>query len=315
MKYKKNYKKRGAGVYAQFLNEVDGTFFEVVRLDEPVSSCPSLLKEVHSHNFYLIMWCTRAQGMCTIEFNDYELQDNTVYLLSPNQLHLFLGQGVCEGFCIAFTEDFLYMDNRDVEYAFKHDMFVQYDTARFCHVSEALGERLNRLVELMAEEQQRNEEADVFAHREMLGALLHQFLIEVKRHAEWNRDVEKEGPQDREQYKLFLSFMDCVEQHFCKEHGVYFYCSKLGVPVHQLVQCVNAYLKMPPKEAILSQIASEAKRQLCTTGKTVKQIGADLGFADVSHFCRVFRHIENMSPSDYRVLHQSECRQIENGAC
>lgn len=45
-------------------------------------------------------------------------------------------------------------------------------------------------------------------------------------------------------------------------------------------------------------------RMLVETSRSVKEIAAQLGFEDVSYFCRKFRRRMGCAPSEYRVLHR-----------
>jgi AraC-like DNA-binding protein len=44
----------------------------------------------------------------------------------------------------------------------------------------------------------------------------------------------------------------------------------------------------------------EAKRQLCYTSQSIKEIAYDLGFEDSAYFSRFFKKSTQVSPIDYR---------------
>lgn len=57
---------------------------------------------------------------------------------------------------------------------------------------------------------------------------------------------------------------------------------------------------MRPVEYITKIRIQQAKRLICNTDKTIKEISFATGFKDCGYFCRVFKRYELMSPVDYR---------------
>ena len=44
----------------------------------------------------------------------------------------------------------------------------------------------------------------------------------------------------------------------------------------------------------------KAKHDLIDTTKTISEISYSIGFSALSHFCRIFKNLEGLSPSEYR---------------
>ncbi len=50
---------------------------------------PDNLAFPHKHNFYEILWITKGNSKQTIEYNNYEITADSLFFISPGQLHLF----------------------------------------------------------------------------------------------------------------------------------------------------------------------------------------------------------------------------------
>ena len=51
---------------------------------------------------------------------------------------------------------------------------------------------------------------------------------------------------------------------------------------------------------IQTELALRAKRQLCYTNRSVKEVAYDLGFDDSAYFSRLFTRVVGVSPTAFR---------------
>ena len=51
---------------------------------------PANIEFPHKHNFYSIMWITNGKSKQYIDFKNYTVFENTLFFISPGQLHLFV---------------------------------------------------------------------------------------------------------------------------------------------------------------------------------------------------------------------------------
>ncbi|HEX8847756.1 MAG TPA: AraC family transcriptional regulator [Pyrinomonadaceae bacterium] len=83
----------------------------------------------------------------------------------------------------------------------------------------------------------------------------------------------------------------------------------LSVPRLRLL--FKAETGMSPTQHFKWLKMQEAKSLLETTFLNVKQIAANIGIKDVSHFVRDFKKAYGMSPAQYRERHYSTFRQVD----
>jgi AraC-like DNA-binding protein len=70
------------------------------------------------------------------------------------------------------------------------------------------------------------------------------------------------------------------------------------VSPRQLQRKFNRYLKRSPRDWLNEQRIIAARR-LLLSGGTVKEVAFELGFKQVSHFCRQFKIYHHMTPSEF----------------
>jgi AraC family transcriptional activator of pobA len=78
------------------------------------------------------------------------------------------------------------------------------------------------------------------------------------------------------------------------------YAASLHISAHYLNECVKNTTGHSVSKHIQNRLVLEAKRMLYHSGKSVKEIAADLGFDDYPYFSRLFKKITGMTPLAFR---------------
>ena len=91
-----------------------------------------------------------------------------------------------------------------------------------------------------------------------------------------------------------------VEENFRIQHKPAFYANKLNVTVKALSNATSRYYGKPLSSIISEKLVLNAKWTLLHTNTQVKQIAADLGFADEYYFSRFFKKHIGLSPKQFR---------------
>jgi mannose-6-phosphate isomerase-like protein (cupin superfamily) len=60
----------------------------------------------HRHDYYAIVLIEKGKGVHYVDFQKYELQDNTLYFILPGQMHQLIPSEKPKGWVLAFTEEF-----------------------------------------------------------------------------------------------------------------------------------------------------------------------------------------------------------------
>jgi AraC-like DNA-binding protein len=87
-----------------------------------------------------------------------------------------------------------------------------------------------------------------------------------------------------------------------------------GVSTRQLQRHFRRNFECSPQNW-LNQRRMLVARQLLTSGAPVKRVALELGFKQISHFCRQFKCRNKMTPSEFAFAHFVSCRsEITNVA-
>jgi len=95
-------------------------------------------------------------------------------------------------------------------------------------------------------------------------------------------------------------FYFLVEDHFLQHHDVSFYAGKLNKSPKTLSNLFTVVMGKSPISIIHDRIMLHAKRQICHTGLSIKEIAYEMGYEDIQTFSRFFKNKEGISPLQYR---------------
>ena len=130
-------------------------------------------QEPHSHSFYQIIWFFDGQGQHYVDFESFDIQSNTLFFISPNQVHYFEDRTDYSGILIHFNEVFLYQNEEDIDIFLRYNVFNNFRQP-FLPISKGLVEELKKFVDLMLLEL--GEESS-FGHQSILSNILKSFLF------------------------------------------------------------------------------------------------------------------------------------------
>jgi len=128
-------------------------------------------------------------------------------------------------------------------------------------------------------------------HRlEKLGALLKLFLIRCHEEAMSKFEKKEDAPSRQGAGPVLLrKFKAEVEANFKTWHKVKEYADVLFITPGHLNDTVRLYLGETAKGYIQRRIVLEAQRMAMFTTKSAKEIAAELGYEDASHFGKIFK--------------------------
>lgn len=231
----------------------------------------------HRHDFYSLVWFTKSIGINVIDFEEYEIQHNRLFLMRPKQVHNWSYSKNSNGYIIIFDKHLLKETTDFVNKAF-------FD------LSERNTKFLKPLFENLIEEFNKN---DKLSEKTIVQGISY-LLLQLKR-------LSNENPKNKEtKSKTALKFSKLVSDTICENISVNEYASKLNLTVDKLNEICKENYGQSPKTIILEKKITEAKRLLYFTDLSVKEIAFRLGFEDSSYFSRIFKQKTNLSPTEFK---------------
>lgn len=246
----------------------------------------------HRHNYFAIIWVKKGKGIHLIDLNKFELHDNTVYCITPGQVHLLKTNGPTEGYVISFTADFLGMAGENYDLLFNTGLFYTFSSSPVIPVSDDMQAEMEDTAARMIKEF-----SNFFLLRaEILRGYLKIFLIYLTR--QFEKPLQNEGQSKT--IELVKQFLALVDKQYTSLKMVTDYAGKLVVTPNYLNEVVKKITGFPASHHIQQRIVLEAKRQAAYSKVTMKEIAYALGFDDTAHFSKFFKNAAGQSFTDFK---------------
>lgn len=275
--------------------EPDKLQFEIHCLKDYLENSVGHIKP-HIHSFYQIIWFMSGKGKHYVDFNEYDVKENTLFFVSKGQVHHF-DDNIYEGCIIHFNESFIADNENYVNIFLNHNIFHSFEKEPLFEIEEIDTKELHGIVNQMHSEMWTPCQ---FAHAEYLKLLLHLFLIVIQRFGV-RRDCNNLSMNNLV-HTHFVKFRKLLEENYSKIHTVREYADLLNISSKSLTNCTNEISRQTPLEIINNRIILEARRLLAFSDKNVNEIGFDLGFEDPSYFVKFFKRQMKVLPRYYRKL-------------
>lgn len=140
--------------------------------------------KMHGHDFNLIIWFKNGEGYHYVDFEKYEVKNNMVFFLSPNNMHYYEALSGQKGYVIAFTNDFFEHIDYTIVNKMRHELFNNRKGSNYCVVPNSINEQLQVYIDKMLDEVKCNSECVLT--NSILSSLLTLFLVTLRRNCSWN---------------------------------------------------------------------------------------------------------------------------------
>ena len=250
------------------------------------------IENSHSHNFYLLVLFTKGSGFHTIDFDTYEIQPNSLFVLKPGQVHSWQLSEDIDGYIAFYSQEVynVYFGSKQIdEYSFYRDLKNSPEMI----LNESQTQEISNYFNLLLEENKKNE----FKKLDKLLNLLDSIHIELARIYEslQEHNLHPNNLKIKELEQL-------VYQYFKTEKLPSFYADKMNISLKHLNRICKNVLDITLTEFIYSKIILESKRLLSTNVMTVSEVANELGFENYSYFTKVFKKYTNLTPQGFKKL-------------
>lgn len=272
---------------AQTLHSNDGRFR--VRDLQQVLNGSDLVHDLHRHDFYFVLAVQQGSGMHEIDFIQYPVQNNTVFILRPGQVHKLELTADTTGFLLEFDLSFYQPKNTIADHRWK-----KASGKNFCEVEAARFHRLHTQLAAIFQEYSLKQEGYI----EAIKANLDLFFLEYIRQSKNPNSIAKsESGYIQERFEELVRLL---ETNIVSKKNVSDYAGLLSLSAYQLNSIVKTSVGKTVSDLINEQIVLEAKRHLIATPAQVKEIADSLGYEDPSYFIRFFKKQTGQSPDSFR---------------
>jgi AraC-like DNA-binding protein len=266
--------------------------FDLVRLEDR----PDIPRSFpHRHDYYHLLWMSEASGTHLLDFERYDARANTVFFVSPGQLHAWESAIRPSGFVINFSADFFVQMFPRADDIAQVPFFHIASTAPVLHMTQEQHDELRPLLLEIEREFLSDAEARMDIVRAYLLVLLTRLRRIYPRRAE-----ESASPQT---FSLTKRFKLLVDQHYLDYERLGDYASSLNITERQLNEAVKRTLGKTAGQMIQERLVLEAKRLLSNTAMGVAEVAFHLHFEDHAYFSRFFKKHAGMTPVEFKRRH------------
>jgi AraC family transcriptional activator of pobA len=281
--------------YLSIENAMNFPGFALKKMEDVYNLAHSSANRPQRHDYYTILFVEHGEGHHFIDFNDYKIEDHTIYFIQPGQMHQLALTAEPVGWEITFTEDFLITNS--IPEKLINDIYLFNDFGQ----SPPLQVDENELPVYLGLIGQMNYFAGSLETytMEALGSLVKIFLIQSNNHCNLR---SSNNPQLIETGNHILrTFKQTLNKNYKSAHMVSDYANVMAVTSDYLNKTVKHLTGKSAKDHIQSKLITEAKRSLLFTSISTKELSYDLGFEEPAHFNNFFKKITGQTPSAFRI--------------
>lgn len=248
----------------------------------------------HRHDYYTVLFVSRARGKHFIDYKAFEFGTNELHLISPGQVHQVVLLQKPEGTVISFSKDFLARNNISEDFISNLKLFSDFgDTPPII-----LDDQTMKLMKDLEKKMQAIQLESINYKERVLGAYLQIFLIYCNNSRMVNK---KQLDEEGRSICVFRDFKNLVERNYRKWHKLSEYANEIHLTAKYLSQLVKSVSGRTAKQMIQDRIVLEAKRQLLYSNHNINEIAFELGFSEAEHFSAFFKKCQGVSPKAYRA--------------
>ena len=250
------------------------------------------VEDPHKHSFYEIIWVESGSTRQSIDYMSYDVNPQSLFFISPGQLHQFEEWQQVTGGSVMFTEDFLLVDRQDKSKLFELSFLDNLYSNPLLQLAQKDFKEVAHTIQLLINEKRRKDYSP-----SILRSLLNVLLEQIQRCV----DEERGKSFSLKYIVLFKQFKYLLDRSFTLNLTVSSYAEQLNITQHHLNDVVKQITGETASSAIRARSVLEAKRLLAYTDNTITEIADHLGYEDPSYFARVFKKDTNMTPAEFKI--------------
>ena len=247
----------------------------------------------HRHEFHSIFFIQSGQSVQEIDFEDFEISADQVMIIPKGSVHWEKEQRNLSGYVILFNEDFF----SEIQSQLLNG-FLQYAIALrklLIPIEASLVDNIETYFVLLDQEQRGPENQNqTFILQNLMLALLNKLEGFIQHLPDIQSFISYRSP--------FQRFITLVEKHYTQHQGIDFYTQSLQISPRKLNEILKQLTGHTAANFLIERIIMEAKRELCFSEKSVKEIAHQLGYDSQYYFSRLFKKRTQLSPEKFRAL-------------
>ena len=240
----------------------------------------------HRHDFHFFILQEEGRSHIEIDFKKYQVKKTSIVYIHPSQVHLIAKMENAGLYLLAISDE-----NIDPRYRKLLEEIVPANPLPLKATDFIiLAQAVSLCIELFERKDDRLYSAILKdSCNAYIGLIISKYLDQSEPAAGFSRfeTVTRE-------------FRQALEVYFIKYKRPSDYAKVLNISAPYLNECVKTVTGLPVSHHIQQRVILEAKRMLYHSGKSVKEISAELGYEDYPYFSRLFTKVAGMTALTFR---------------
>ncbi|MBS1602594.1 MAG: helix-turn-helix domain-containing protein [Bacteroidetes bacterium] len=266
--------------------------FELV-LRESMDECP---RGEHMHSFFELVYIVEGRGRQSINESEFGYEPGDLFLVAPNDRHIFRIGETSRFFFIRFNQLYLRASKKDDRLAQRLELILNNSGQEPGCILKNDDDRrsVGQLMDILIREHQNS---DVF-HKELVGQLVDTLLTIVARNITQPFPVVVDETSERRSIDILeyiQANISSPDKLRVEAIGAHFGLSK---------NYLGRYFKKQTNETLQEYILKYKLRlvenRLLHSDMRVSEIADEFGFTDKSHLSRIFKRYRGVGPAEFR---------------
>ena len=272
---------------------MDRTFFiyqdfEVYSVDEF-----SWQKDQHRHNFFELLFIEFGRGTHVLNANQHQFKSRDIYFLTPGDVHSFKTSEPTRFHCLRFLPGFF---NNEQEIDELEKLFHYHNRTKgrltIEHADRLFVESLIlKIIQEAAHHKKR--------HYELIRYLMHSVLQLILRYGAVDENVPVGKRTEDLKVDNILRYIraNIANPQKLRKKAI---ADRFNVSENYIGEYVKKHLNISLRRYIQESKMHMIRERLTQSDRTFSQVGAELGFADSSHFHHFIYQNTGKTPSEFR---------------
>jgi len=266
--------------------------FELV-LKEYMDVCP---RGRHAHTFFELIYIVSGTGTQVINDLEMPYQQGNLFLVAPNDNHLFKIGTNTQFFFIRFNNVFIQASKKDEELLRQLELILQNsrNEPECILKSEADKHYVSVLMEMIIAEHLGN---GLF-HKELIRQLVNTLLVVIARNI--SKDFPEKIAEASEDKTLDILQYIQSNIYYPERLRTDAISASLHISPHYLGRYFKKQTNETLQEYILSYKMKLIENRLLHSNMRMKEIADEFGFTDKSHMTRAFKKYKGVNPTEFK---------------
>ncbi|PKV48140.1 AraC-like DNA-binding protein [Aquimarina sp. MAR_2010_214] len=255
-----------------------------------------IISHPHKHNFYLSVLFIEGTGVHEIDFESYQIKPGSVFLLRPGQTHFWKFTTKSKGYIIFHSKEFYEAISQNKNLSIFPFFFSNQNPPCIY-----LDKQTQALIEPLFISILKESRCNALLKKQKLVNLIDLIYIELSRLV--LRDNFEDLINSKNLTMKLHKFEQLIEEKYKREKSAITYAETMNISVKHLNRICKETVGKTTTDLILERVILEAKRQILYSENNLTEIAWDLGYDDYSHFSKLFKQKNSMSPSQFQKMY------------